>query len=416
MTKYIEVPLLPKSPTATAKNRMQKINLYVLDNPRCSFSDIYRNSKATKNRNDLKEDINHLVSTGDLIYIESIQKFFREPIKKDHKILFSINQVMDEIAKMDKSASLQNTKLFKLIKETSPRINASNVGKILDVYESSIDLENNINDQLLSKAFIVFFQKTRIFSSEIKGIERKDNAMGSRLDDFYKTQIGLLDEEKELLKKVKTSKNKNSIQPGRDLAKERRFRDAILTIDWKRYTQSSNRTDSSLKTIDNLVGFLQLFLKDYDFYSDYFSSNPTIAKELSDNFDQIFDNDKLYNSTLKSTTRRSLKELIQIQDSLFLECNADKLAIHHGYKNKKAILNALKAIQDDSGELDFVEICRLQRIEKNRILIPETTDDEILSLFDNYGLHKGITDMEFISQEKKIKNIIQKNRPRSQTI
>jgi len=134
------------------------------------------------------------------------------------------------------------------------------------------------------------------------------------------------------------------------------------------------------------------------------------------NFDQIFDNDKLYNSTLKSTTRRSLKELIQIQNSLFLECNADKLAIHHGYKDKKAILNALKAIQDDSGELDFVEICRLQRIEKNRILIPETTDDEILSLFDNYGLHKGITDMEFISQEKKIKNIIQKNRPRSQTI
>jgi len=178
MTKYIEVPLLPKSPTAAAKNRMQKINLYVLDNPGCSFSDIYRNSKATKNRNDLKEDINHLVSTGDLIYIESIQKFFREPIKKDHKKMFSINQVMDEIAKMDKSASLQNTKLFKLIKETSPRINASNVGKILDVYESSIDLENNINDQLLSKAFIVFFQKTRIFSSEIKGIELKKDEKG----------------------------------------------------------------------------------------------------------------------------------------------------------------------------------------------------------------------------------------------
>jgi len=80
------------------------------------------------------------------------------------------------------------------------------------------------------------------------------------------------------------------------------------------------------------------------------------------------------------------------------------------------MLNALKVIQDDLGELDFVEICRLQGIEKNRILIPETTDDEILSLFDNYRLHKGITDMEFLSQEKKIKNIIHKNRPHSQTI
>ena len=416
MTKYIEVLLLPKSPTATAKNRMQKINLYVLDNPGCSFSDIYRNSKATKNRNDLKEDINHLVSTGDLIYIKPAQKFFREPIKKDHKKMFSIYQVLAEIAKMNKSASLQNTKLFKLFKETSPRINASNVGKILDVYEPSIDLKNNICDQLLSKAFIVFLQKTRIFSSEMKGIERKDNTMGSRLDDFYKTQIGLLEEEKELLKKVKTSKNKNSIQLGRDLARERRFRDAIHTIDWKRYTKSSNRTDSSLKTIDNHVRFLQLFLKYYDFFSDYFSSNPTIAKELSDNFDQIFDDDKLYNSTLKSTTRKSLKELIQIQNSLFLECNADKLAIHHGYKNKKAILNALKAIQDVSRELDFVEICRLQGMERNRILVPETTDDEILSLFENYMLHKGITDMEFLDEKEKIKNIIYKNRPHSLTI
>lgn len=414
MTKYIEVLLLPKSPTATAKNRMQKINLYVLDNPGCSFSDIYRNSKATKNRNDLKEDINHLISTGDLIYIKPAQKFFREPIKKDHKKMFSIYQVLAEIAKMNKSASLQNTKLFKLIKETSPRINASNVGKILDVYEPSIDLKNNICDQLLSKAFIVFLQKTRIFSSEMKGIERKDNTMGSRLDDFYKTQIGLLEEE--LLKKVKASKNKNSIQLGRDLARERRFRYVIHTIDWRRYTKSSNRIDSLLKTIDNHVRFLQLFLKYYDFFSDQFSSNPTITKELSDNFDQIFDDDKLYNSTLKSTTRKSLKELIQIQNSLFLECNADKLAIHHGYKDKKAMLNALKAIQDDSGKLDFVEIRRLQRMEKNRILIPETTDDEILSLSDNYGLHKEITDMEFISQEKKIKNIIQKNRPRSLTI
>ena len=77
MTRYIEVPLLPKSPTTAAKNRMQKINLYVWDNPGCLFSDIYKNSKATKNRNDLKEDISYLVSTRDLIYIESNKKFIK---------------------------------------------------------------------------------------------------------------------------------------------------------------------------------------------------------------------------------------------------------------------------------------------------------------------------------------------------
>ena len=163
MTRYIEVPLLPKFSTTTAKNRMQKINLYVWDNPGCSFSDIYKNSKATKNRDDLKEDISYLVSTGDLIYIESAKKFFREPIKKDSKMLFSIYQVADEIAKMDKSTSLQNSKLLKQIKKMSSRVNLSNVGKIIDVYKSGIDLKSNINDQLLSKAIIVFFPENKDF-------------------------------------------------------------------------------------------------------------------------------------------------------------------------------------------------------------------------------------------------------------
>ena len=80
------------------------------------------------------------------------------------------------------------------------------------------------------------------------------------------------------------------------------------------------------------------------------------------------------------------------------------------------MLDVLEAIQNDSGELDFVEICRLQRMERNRILVPETTDDEILSLFDNYMLHKGITDMEILDEKEKIKNIIYKNRPYSPTI
>ena len=415
MTRYIEVPLLPKSPTTAAKNRMQKINLYVWDNPGCLFSDIYKNSKATKNRNDLKEDISYLVSTRDLIYIESTKKFFREPIKKDSKMLFSICQVSDEIAKMDKNSSLQNSKLFKQIKKMSPRANLSNVGKIIDVYEFGIDLKRNINDQLLSKTLIIFFQKTRIFSSEIKGTERKRKAMHSRLHDFHKTQIELLEEQRSLLTE-NTSKRKNSIQSRRDLVKERMLRYVTHGIDWKRYTQSSDRIDLSLKTLDALVDFLQLFVKDYDFYSKMFSSNHIIAKELSDNFDQIFHYDKLYNPTLKSTTRRSLKELIQIQNSLFLECNEEKLAIHHGYKNKTSMLDVLEAIQNDSGELDFVEICRLQRMERNRILVPETTDDEILSLFENYMLHKGITDMEFLDEKEKIKNIIYKNRPYSPTI
>ena len=133
MNRYIEVSLLPKSPTTAAKNRMQKINLYVWDNPGCLFSDIYKNSKATKNRNDLKEDISYLVSTKDLIYIESTKKFFREPIKKDSKMLFSICQVVDEITKLDKNPNLQNSKLLKQIKKMSHRENLVNVGKIIDV-------------------------------------------------------------------------------------------------------------------------------------------------------------------------------------------------------------------------------------------------------------------------------------------
>jgi len=330
--------------TSAVRKRLEKINSYVLDHPSCSFSDIYKHSVATTNYEDLKGDIDYLILIGDFIRTKATGKFFKEPIKNGFLDIFLFYQMLDDIVNVCKySPNFQKTKIARQIKHITPPLNNSNISKLIDTYKHGIDQTSQEIEQLLSKIIIILLQKSRILTSEIKGTERKRKAMHSRLIDFHKTQNGLMEEQ---LKNTKTSKNKNSTHYGGDLAKERRLRDAIHAIDWKRYIQSSNRSDSSLKIIGNLVGFLQLFLKDYDFSCKYFSSSNSITKEFSDNFDQIFDNDKLYNSTLKSTTRRSLKELIQIQNSLFLECNEEKLAIYHGYKYKK---NNAKCAQGDSG-------------------------------------------------------------------
>ena len=79
------------------------------------------------------------------------------------------------------------------------------------------------------------------------------------------------------------------------------------------------------------------------------------------------------------------------------------------------MLKALEKIQRNS-EPNIEKILELQRIERNRILVPETTDEEILSLINNYNLHKGTEKMAHYFQEKKAKKLIEEIRPHSPTI
>ena len=100
---------------------------------------------------------------------------------------------------------------------------------------------------------------------------------------------------------------------------------------------------------------------------------------------------------------------------ILLGCDEDKLAKSHGFKNRKQMLKAIEKIQRNS-EPNIEKILELQRIERNRILVPETTDEEILSLINNYNLHKGIEKMAHYFQEKKAKKVIEEIRPHSPTI
>ena len=79
---------------------------------------------------------------------------------------------------------------------------------------------------------------------------------------------------------------------------------------------------------------------------------------------------------------RSLKEMVEIQNYIYLGCDKNTLAEKYGYKNQVTMLKSLEKILDGYGHADFAEITRLQRIEKMAMIDTER-DVKFEHLFDN---------------------------------
>jgi len=398
--------------TPAVKNRRKKIKSYVLDHPGRSFSDIYKHSGATKNYGDFKDDIEYSVLTDNLIRTKATGKFFKEPIKNGFQGVFLIYQMLDDWVNFCKcNPGLQKTKIFGQINHMVPQLTLSNIGKITDTYKHGIE-QTKQDDQLLSKVMIILLQKTRIFTSENKRLQKIYKIMRSKLSKNYKTQQYMLQKEMILLNEDGKIDNTNFAKR-RKIRNERKSIKTIHVLEWENFVQLSKRVDGSLASLNLFAELLKLFFKIYVINPKYLSSSNVDADKISAFLDQEYDDDKAYNSTLRSPHMRSLKELVEIQNFIYLGCDKNTLAEKYGYKNHVTMLKSLEKIQDGYGNPDSAEIVRLQRIESMRISVPETRDDEISSLSQNYIIFKELKDMKFTFQEKKSAKIIRDYRPYS---
>lgn len=403
LVKIINQPLKPLTPAA--KKRIKKMDLYVSEHPGCTFSDIYKNSGTTKNREDCKHDVEYLISIGSLIQVPRTKNFFKKLIRTDFQEIVSFYQALDDVVELcKKNPRLQESKFTWQIRKMAPGLNESNIGKMLKIYKHKRNLLEDEYEELYSKQWYILIQKGKILSLEDKCSFKKDSELKTRLYNHHENQIELIRKEERLPKKEKMK-----------IRTEREFKKIIHSFDWNRFEQKNKRADSAVNHFIGFVNNFKLFLKNYDFFSKQLYSDPSLASKLTSQLDQIYDDDKEYRSMLRSPRRRSLKELVMVWNYILLGCDEDKLARSHGFKNRKQMLKAIEKIQRNS-EPNIEKILELQRIERNRILVPETVDEEILSLINNYNLHKGTEKMAHYFQEKKAKKVIEEIRPHSPTI
>ena len=399
---------------------MRKIDLFVSEHPLCYFSDIYNNSGATKNHEDCKHDVEYLISIGSLIQVPRTKKFLKKPIRVEFQGTVSFYKALDDVVEFcKKDPRLQESEFAWQIRKIAPSLNESNKGKILKIYKHGHNFLEDEYEELFFKQLFILIQKGKIFSLEAKSSFKKDSEMGTRLDNHHDNQIELIRKEERLLKKEKQASDDDGKKPIKKekmkIRTERGFKKIIHLFDWNRFEQKNKRADSVANHFVGFVNNFKLFLENHDFFSKQLYSDPFLASKLISQLDQIYDADKEYLTMLRSPRRRSLKELVTVWNYILMGCDEDKLAKSHGFKNRKQMLKALEKIQRNS-ELNIEKILELQRIERNRILVPETTDGEISSLIKKYALHKGTEKMAHYFQDKKAKKIIEEIRPHSPTI
>jgi len=418
LVKVVNQPLKPITPAA--KRRIRKIESFVSEHTLCSFSDIYKNSGATKNREDCKHDVDYLISIGSLIQVLITEKFFKKPIRAEFQGIVSFYQALDDVVELcKKNPHLQESEFAMRIREITPSLNESNIGKILKIYKHEHNFLEDEYEELFSKQWVILIQKGKIFSLEAKSSFKKDSELETRLDNHHDNQIELIRKEKRLFKKEKQASDNNEKKSMKKekmkIRTEREFKITTHSFDWNRFEQKSRRTDSAVNHFTCFVNFFKLFLENHDLFSKQLYSDLSLASKLTSQLDQIYDDDMEYRSMLRSPRRRSLKELVTVWNYILLGCDENKLAKSHGFKNRKQMLKALEKIQRNS-EPNIEKILELQRIERNRILVPETTNEEILSLFNNYDLYNGTEKMVHYFQEKKARKIIEEIKPYSPTM
>jgi len=391
------------------RKRRTKIMLYVLAHPFCSSFDILKNSGATSNRPDLLHDIKSLLD-GCLKEISFNKRFFVRPLTPQYDQLLKMYQSLDRLA-ITFNQKLK-TKFLKQLHEIKSSINYSNVGSILCKYQHELDNTRPLDNQFFLKITIIFVQKFKIFLLELKRSGEEFNKIRLQSDDYYEEQIALLKKEKELLdqRKFVPSIDKQLIVMTQTKVRKER---GLVKIDFKikseQWEKTQQRINLSMNILRDFVEFFTFFLKKYDYLSKTLFSIPGVLDYLAEVLDQIYDIDKKYLKTLRSKRRKPLKERIQIWDRIITSGDRNRVAKEYKYKNSKAILGLLKPLQSESGDPDKEKIQELQKIEKNRILVPNTSDGEITLLFLKYYLRNAYEKIPKGFQKEKAKQAIQEN-------
>ena len=394
------------------RKRRTKIMLYVLAHPFCSSFDILKNSGATSNRLDLLHDIKSLLLGGCLKGISFNKRFFVRPLTPQYDQLLKMYQSLDRLA-ITLNQKLK-TKSLKQLHEIKSSINYSNVGSILCKYQHGLDNTRPLDDQFFLKIGFIFVQKFKIFLLELKRSGEELNKIRLEWDDCYDEQIALLEKEKELLdqRKFVPSIDKQLIVMTQ--AKVRKER-GLVKIDFKikneQWEKTQQRSNLSMNILYDFVDFFTFFVKNYDYLSKTLFSIPATVDRFSRELDEVFDNDQKYLKTFRSKRRKSLKERIKIWTEILTLGDIKKVIEKYHYKNAKPIMRIIKSIQDERGNPDCDKIMELQKIEKNRILVPNTSDGEITLLFLKYYLRNAYEKIPKGFQKEKAKQAIQEKFP-----
>jgi len=191
LVKVVNQLLNPTTPAA--KKRIKKMDLYVSKHPGCTFSDIYKNSGATKNREDCKHDIEYQISMDIWIQAPRTEKFFKKPIRTDFQGIVSFYEALDDVIGLcKKNPRLQESEFTWQIRKMAPSLNESNIGKILKIYKHKHNFLEDDYEQLYLKRWIILIQKGKILSLEAKCSFKKDSELKTRLYNHHENQIELI--------------------------------------------------------------------------------------------------------------------------------------------------------------------------------------------------------------------------------
>jgi len=369
--------------------RINKISLFVLDNPGCSRSDIYKKSGATKNHDDFKKDIKYLISTGDLLLTDSAEKFFKEPIKKEFLEIYYLHTIIDNIKNyLKENPNLSDYDIAKQIKYLNLNPKKLNYKIIIGAYYHEYNPARLDSDQLVSKLIIILIQKSRIYHVEYRKFIKNIQDFKTRTNDFYKFKFDL----PERIQSIQ------SLDGCYEILLETAHNRMIYDYHNKEYRQLCKRSDISQS---DLVSFLE--------YSTEIiskacvnpkNSSPSTTDDIRDivvYLDQIYDDDHEYLLSLRSAHRRSLKKLVKIQTCIYQNYDKDKLASINDYKNRRTMTKSVQKILKHDGSPDMNKIKRLQRVECNRIFVEKIGDDEIHVLSFNFKKFKKSNEIHILN-------------------
>ena len=331
------------------------------------------------------------------------------PLQKINDIT-SFYDDLEEIVSMNRhNHRIQECGFVKEIKDMKSPLKVWNLGKLLKKYKHEHVPNKPLNEELLSRFWLDLLQKGKTISLEAKRYRKNLANQQMRLNNYHENQIKLLEDETKLLEKEKKVSNKNKINIKKQrwqLRQERKLFRLIHKFDWKQYEQSVQRADAVIKHLNSFTNRFKIFLKKYDSYNASYALQSTYTCELTKMLNQTFDDDKEYLLSLRSVRRKSLKERISAWLYILILGDEKHVAQCYGYKTRKPLVMTLNPIKNEMGQPDYNKMKKLQRIERNRILVPETSDDEIDSLYYKFNLRESLEKMSIPEVSDKAEKLI----------
>jgi len=327
-----------KQLTLATRFRRSKIIWYIISNPGHKPSDIYK-AGITKNIEDLNCDIKALIDANCIKQFLSFKnRLFVEPLTNQYPEMFKIFQSGDKMISTIKT-KLNGSNMPKRLHKILSFTHFYKLQSLINEYNCGIIHTKPLDAQLLPKMIIILVQKLKVMSLELEMLDKEHDKRREQLSDN----------------------------------------------DRKYLTKLYERRDKAMNHLMEFVEFFTFFIENYDFLSKRGFVTPTVER-FSGILDHIYTKDNQYRETLKSKRRKSLKYKISLWIKVLLADDVRDVVEEYDYQSTKALLKPLKSIQDALDHPNINKIIKLQKIEENRIGVPETSLVEILLLTKIYDL------------------------------